>query len=116
MRRGKRSRGRPRSRPTYGRFLSRGSLMLRSWRIEHGISLFEINSRIGLSYDALTRVDRGHNRPGLRLAVALQRLTGIAPREWLEPLAPEERALFEEMESLGGSGDSSDGDQNSAVA
>lgn len=65
--------------------LSRAAVLLRAWREGEGLSQNAIARRLGTDRDTYVRWELGGGLPKVRFAVAIEDLTGIAVRWWLEP-------------------------------
>jgi len=68
---------------------TRGGFLFKAWRLRNGHTQFTACRALGLTYNKVNRWENSHTFPSLPLAVAIENLTGIPPRAWLEPLAGE---------------------------
>lgn len=61
---------------------SYAALKLREWRDGRGLSQAAAGALLGLSSSRVSDIEHGRRTPGLRLAVRIQRVTGIEPSGW----------------------------------
>jgi transcriptional regulator with XRE-family HTH domain len=57
---------------------------LRAWRIEHGLTMRALASQLGCSHQAVWFWEQRGQLPSVPLALAVERVTGIAVRDWVE--------------------------------
>ena len=57
--------------------------MLAEWQTEHNMSSVELATRLGVSPNHVSEFRNGHVGLSPRLALALERVTGIQTRLWL---------------------------------
>jgi DNA-binding XRE family transcriptional regulator len=73
---------------TIGKKLSKGSLLLRAWRKEKGLTQWQATFHLGFRYDKISGFELGRRRPTLEVALVLQQKVGIPADSWLEPADP----------------------------
>ena len=83
---------RTKSKRKLGRYLSIGSLRLRTWRRSHKLTQLQAAEEIGLDYSVLIRLERGERRASVGAAVAIQKAAGIRPEKWTERITDQEKA------------------------
>ena len=67
---------------------TQGGALFKAWRLKHGYTQFAAAHVLGLTYNKINRWENSHMFPSLPLAVTIERVTGIPPRAWLEPVIP----------------------------
>ncbi|RPH75611.1 XRE family transcriptional regulator [bacterium] len=58
---------------------------LREFRTSRGHTLLELGNLVGCSEAWVWQLENTTRPPGLRLALALERVAGIAPESWPQP-------------------------------
>lgn len=93
---GDKTKSRPRAkRPTTARppkTLTRGAQLLRAWRVDSGLTQYQVIQLLGLGYDLLSPFELGRRKPNLELAVRIQRETGVPVEAWTQPATARRRA------------------------
>lgn len=59
---------------------------LRIYRFDNDLNQDSLGSLLDTSQDRISTYETGAQTPGLRTAVAIEKLTDIPPRDWLEPV------------------------------
>lgn len=72
--------------------LSRGSELLLRWLTRHKVSQTELARRLSARSAQITKLVHGDRRPGLELALALQKSCAISPATWNQPASDAYRA------------------------
>ncbi len=75
-----------------GDVMSRGAERLRRALKKLGWSQNELERRLDTPVGLVNRWLNGHRRPGLRFALQLEKLTGVAPGSWHEPVNAKSKA------------------------
>ena len=55
---------------------------LSQWREREGLTRWELASKLGVSYQSVLNWESDHGIPKLRIAIELQRMTGISVDSW----------------------------------
>lgn len=64
--------------------MSRGQRLLIAYLDRSHLKQYELAKRLGISEPYLSHILNGHRRPKLATVVALERVCGIQPQDWLE--------------------------------
>lgn len=59
-----------------------GGHLLRDWRYRNGVTQRELADMLGADAWQISHYERGARRPCLDRILAIEKITGIAPRTW----------------------------------
>jgi transcriptional regulator with XRE-family HTH domain len=72
--------------------MNKGAKALRDWLSRSGLSSVAAAKRLGLTKSYFSYLLNGHRKPGLPLAVAIERKAGIPVNSWTQRVARSARA------------------------